>query len=274
MRTFFLCLIPALALAQGTPPGLTVTGEGSMSREPAFARVSFRISGEAEEAKDAITKCREKLEKMLAALKEGGTAEGDITVDPPSMATGQGDAQAAMQAMMRGRGVEEASPMVTVAIPIDVRVPWTAGGEPLAELEKIAAVLDKITEAGADNEVANAREVYAMYGVSMEGLGPASPQVAFHVDDDAALRAEAYGKAVEDARARAEALATKLGRKLGGVLRASVSEGLSADASGNDPAAYMRLMYGLQRGDASGAGAPTPIVRRAVQVEVEFALEP
>lgn len=274
MRTFILCLIPALALAQGTPPGLTVTGEGSVSREPAFARVSFRISGQGEEAKDAIVKCREKLDKMLAALKEGGTADGDVTVNPPSIATGQGDAQAAMQAMMRGRGGEEASPMVTVAIGIDVRVPWTAGAAPLTELEKVATVLDKITEAGADNGVANAREMYAMYGVSVEGLGPASPQVVFFAEDEAALRAEAYGKAVDDARARAEALAAKLGRKLGGVLRASVSEGAPADASGNDAAAYLRLIYGAQRGGAMGPGTPTPVVRRAVQVQVEFALEP
>ncbi len=274
MRTYLLCLIPALALAQGTPPGLTVTGEASVSKEPAFARVSFRVSGQAEEAKDAIVKCREKLDKMLAALKEAGTTDSDVTVNPPSIATAQGDAQAAMQAMMRGRGGEEASPMVTVAIPIDVRVPWTAGAVPLTELEKLAAVLDKVTEAGADNAAVDARQVYAMYGVSMEGLGPSSPQVAFHVDDDAALRAEAYGKAVEDARARAEALAAKLGRKLGGVLRATVSEGPPSDASGNDAAAYLRLIYGAQRGGAGGAGAPTPIVRRAVQVEVEFALEP
>lgn len=273
MRWYLLCLIPALALAQGNPPGLTVTGEAVVSREPSFSRVSFRISGQAEEAKDAITKTREKLDKMLAALKEGGTAEGDITVNPPSMATGQGDAQAAMQAMMRGRGGEEATPMVTVAIGIDVRVPWTSGTAPLTELEKIAAVLDKVSEAGADNGVANAREMYAMYGVSTEGLGPANPQVSFHVGDEASLRDEAYGKAVDDARARAEALAAKLGRKLGGIVRASVTDGPPGDGSNNDAAAYLRMIYGAQRG-ATGAGTPTPIVRRAVQVQVEFALEP
>lgn len=274
MRTVLFWLIPGLLLAGGpTDPSVTVTGAGSVDREPGFARLVFRVTAQAEEAKDAVVKYREKVEKMQEALKKAEVAPESVTLGPPSMTTGQGDASAAIQAMVRGRGQDTASPMVTMSSVMDVKIAWAAGTPPADGLAKVATVLDAVVEAGADNTMMTREAAY--YGIAADAGGPPSPAVIFDLDDHAALREEAYAKAVEDARAQAAALAGRLGRRVGAALRAHVLDG----TAGKDDAASLQgqmimKIYGVRAGAIGEKGSASPRVTESVHVEVEFALEP
>ncbi len=273
MRAYALLLLPALALAQ-TPAEnrLTAIGDAVAVRPAGEARVFLRLTGMAEEAKEARVKFKEKVDKVLAALKGIGVAEGDLAAHEPCLLSGTGDANAIAQAMMRGGRGEQATGLVSIVGVIEVRA---LGTEEASVFDRAAAVLDAVIEAGADNVSPEARQYYS--GGSVESNGPAAPLVVFVAADVAALREEAFAKAVDAARAEASLLATKAGVKVG---RVTGAEEVDADwGSSQDPlvaemAEAVRLSAeGPWRIEPDAAGA-RPTVSLAVRVRVEFAIEP
>lgn len=272
MRTLVLLLLPALALAEDpTPSKLTVTGEAVAVRPAAEARVYFRLTGLAEEAKEAKVKYKEKVEKVLAALKGIGVEEASVAVHEPCLLSGQGDANAIAQAMMRGGRGEQSTGLVSISGVVEVKTLATAEA-PL--FDRAAAILDAVTEAGADNVSAEARQYYS--GGSIEANGPPAPLVIFLVDDVAALREEAFSKAVDAARTEAALLAAKIGVKLGRVLGAEEAAdvlGSSQDALATEMAEAVRLSAeGPWRLEADAVGV-RPKVSLPVRLRVEFAIE-
>ncbi len=273
MRTLVLLLLPALALAQdAAPPRLAVTGAAVAVRPAAEARVFFRLTGMAEEAKEAKVKYKEKVDKVLAALKGIDVAEGDVATHDPCLLSGQGDANAIAQAAMRGGRGEQTTGLVSISGVMEVKAVGTAEAP---VFDRAAAILDAVTEAGADNVSAEARQYYS--GGSIEANGPPAPLVIFLVGDVAALREEAFAKAVDAARAEAALLAGKIGVKVGRVLGAEeVDAGYtgSQDALATEVAEAIQLSAeGPWRIESDAVGV-RPTVSLAVRVRVEFAIEP
>ncbi len=272
MRVLALLVVSALAFAEDPAvPHVTVTGEATVVRPATEARILFTLIGQAEEAKEAKTKHKEKAEKILAALKGIAVAETDVASHEPVLAAGQGDQTAIQQAMMRGGRTDAASALVAVVSVMEVRIAATAE-TPL--FDRAAAVLDAVLEAGAENVSSEARQYYG--GATNDANGPVAPIVVFLVTDVAALREEAFAKAVEAARARGTLLAGKMGMKTGKVLSAeeASSEATAQDMSANELAAVTRISAeGPWRIDPD-AVALRASVARTVRLRVELALEP
>jgi uncharacterized protein YggE len=112
----------------------------------------------------------------------------------------------------------------------------------IRDLDKVSTVLDAVVEAGANN----------IWGVN------------FSLEDQTTAQADARAKAIDDAKARAEALAELSGVKLGPVM--SISEILSG---GSYPVAFA-----VERA-ASGGGPISPgELEIGYQVQVSYFIEP
>lgn len=273
MRIVVLLLLPALVLAEDAAPSrLSVTGEAVAVRPAAEARIFFRLTGLAEEAKEAKVKYKEKVDKVLAALKGIGVLEGDVAAHEPCLLSGQGDANAIAQAAMRGGRGEQSTGLASISGVMEVKAVGTAEAP---VFDRAAAILDAVTEAGADNVSAEARQYYS--GGSIEANGPPAPLVLFLVADVAALREEAFSKAVDAARAEAALLAGKIDVKLGRILGASeVDAGWtsSQDALAAEMEEAVQLSAeGPWRIERDAVGV-RPTVSLPVRVSVEFAIEP
>lgn len=273
MRTLVLFLLPALAFAEAALPSrLTVHGEAVAVRPAAEARVFLRLTGMAEEAKEARVKYKEKVDKVFAALKAINVQESDIAAHEPCLLSGTGDANAIAQAMVRGGRQEQASGLVSIAGVVEVRA---LGDAETPVFDRATAILDAVIEAGADHVSPEARQYYS--GGAVEASGPSAPLVVFVAADVASLREEACARAVDAARAEAKLLATKVGVNVGRVI--GVEEVDAASISSQDPLA-VEMSEAVRissegpwpiEWDAAGARSTVSL---PVRVRVEFAIEP
>lgn len=181
--TLLLLAPPAWA---GTPPMLTVTGQGSAAAAPDLANVRAGVETEGRTAAEALAANNAAAARIIAALKEAGIAGRDIQtaglyVEPrhedPSPARPQ-----RAPAIIGYRVVNEVAVMVR-------------------DLSTLGAVLDRLVETGANR---------------INSLG-------FGLADDRPLADEARKAAVADATRAAGALAGAAGVRLVRVL--SVTDG-------------------------------------------------
>jgi hypothetical protein len=202
-------LLVALALAgvwlwgQGTSPAeaqssaaqptyspseiITVVGQGSVHVKPDIVQVSIGVDTTADSVSKAVAANEEKMTAVLAALEKAGIAEKDIQTTNFSIQidNSQGPLPAAGTSGEPAKPVYRASNMVNVTV---------------RNLNSVGDVLDASITAGANN----------IWGIS------------FSLADPATAQSDARAKAIDDAKARAEALAELNGVKLGPVM--SVSE--------------------------------------------------
>ena len=179
---------------------ISVNGEGEVFAVPDIATFSVTVQEEAKEVQDAQEVATEKGNGIIAYLKEQGIEEKDIkTTDysvypqydytrevcPTSSPDGFPTPCVSGKQVLRGYQVSQ-------TLTVKVR-----------DTEKAGALLAGVGELGATN---------------VSGL-------SFTVDDDDALRAEARGKAIEDARVKAAELAKQLGVRLVRVIGFTESEG-------------------------------------------------
>lgn len=157
------------------PPGVTVSGEGSVFGEPDVARLSLGVDVEASTVGDARARAAEAMNAMLDALKDGGVEEEDIqttrfTVQPRyDFVDGRRE--------LRGFAV---SNVVTAKI---------------RNIDDTGQLIDEALSAGGDL-------------ARIESL-------SFTIDDPSALEDEARRLAVVEARSKAETLADEAGASLG-----------------------------------------------------------
>lgn len=202
-RWIVLALIPALVLAgvvgwvwrgvanastgavqtpsEAPPRSITVVGNGKVTAQPDMAIVQVGVETRHESAETAVSENTQRMNAILAALKNAGIAEQDIQTTNFSLYADQ----------QRGPNGELLRPIQYVASNL-VRVT-------VRDLTKVGAVLDAAVSAGANQ----------VYGIS---FGVANPN---------RLQVQAEENAVEDARVRAQALAAKAGVQLGDVLSIS-----------------------------------------------------
>jgi len=220
------------ASSVGAPPSpntsqrtVTVIGNGKVTAQPDIAIIQVGVETRAESAGAAAQDNTQLMAKVLAALKDAGIAEKDIQTANYSLFVDQ----------QRGPNGELLKPVQYVAsntVRATVR-----------DLDKVGAVLDAAVTAGANQ----------VQGIS------------FGVADMSKLQIQAETNALDDARARAQALAERAGLQLGDVL--SISENIS-----NPPPVLGMRMLDL----APAAAQPVPVqpgeLEFSAQVQVVYAI--
>ncbi|RPI53513.1 MAG: DUF541 domain-containing protein, partial [Chloroflexi bacterium] len=214
---------------------ITVVGIGTAGVAPDIARVTIGVEILAPTVAEAVEQNETTMAAVLAALRAAGIADRDIQTTNYSITLERYGEPTPRPDVATEEGVaEEAvtfnyrfSNMVTVTV---------------RDLDAVAEVVDAVVEAGANN----------IWGVS------------FTVEDMSAAQANARGEAIEDARARAEALAELSGVTLGPVM--SISEVVGV----NQPlyAAAERAMQ-----DAGGSISPGEL-EIGYQVQVTYFIAP
>lgn len=195
------------ALAQAAPGKIIVTGEGRVDAAPDIATITLGVQVRAETAAAALAANSERLAAVLARLKSGGIAERDLQTSGLGLGPQMDYSREGQPPRVVGY---EATNMLTVRV---------------RDLAKLGTVLDKAVGDGAN---------------TLNGLafGLAEPQAALD---------KARVAAVQDARRKAEMMATAAGVALGAVLEMSESHG-------GGPQPYFR-------------GAPMAMEAAAVPVE-------
>ena len=274
-----LLLADSPARAQEPPPppgagpgdGISVSGSGEAKGKPTAVEISAVVSGDAELAADAIVKYRDAKRRAVEAL-EGLKLEG-LKIESGGFGINQGVDAAQQQAMMNGNpmaagGVKQ---RVTVTEQLTVTL---VGLEKLKDDELMDTVL-KVVDTGRDGGLQvgppQPRNFYEVQMFYNSGRGNAN-LVSFVIPDAESLRERAYKAAMEDARRRAERLASLAGVKLGRIV--SVRD-QGAATSVNPQAVQMFAMTGQAPPSAdpseltSGVFAEIPVrVNLAVQFEI------
>lgn len=170
--------------SEGAPSGLTVIGIGTVRARPDQAVVTLGVETQGEALADALAENNHRASAVLAALKARGVAEADI---------------------------QTASFQIQIEEPRDPQTGQRTG-PPIYHVFHVYTVifrdLDRVGE-GVDAAVAaGANRVDA---------------IAFRIGNPERLAMEARRLAAEDAKARAQALASALGTQLGRVLRITES---------------------------------------------------
>ena len=210
---------------------ITVVGNGTANVTPDIARVTVGVEILAPTVAEAVEENETTMAAVLAALRAAGIADRDIQTANYSISLERyGEPEPRPEAQTEGAAASynyRFSNMVTVTV---------------RDLDAVAEVVDAVVEAGANN----------IWGVS------------FTLEDMSAAQADARGEAIEDARARAEALAELSGVTLGPVM--SISEVVGA----NQPvyATAERAMF-----DAGGSISPGEL-EVGYQVQVIYFIEP
>ncbi|HEY2881840.1 MAG TPA: SIMPL domain-containing protein [Pirellulales bacterium] len=193
--------------------GISVTGNGEVSAKPDIVEINVRLHGNAELTDDAIIKhrdARERVEKAFEALKFES-----LKVEELNLAVRPGTSKDQAQLIMRGAApATNTPPQVEVSSTMRVRVskiPDLSLGDLMKTIGKL---LDTAKDSGAavgpsDEEVSMAYRY---------GRTASSSMVRFVISDAGRIREEAYQKAVDDAKARAERLAKLHSVKLGSVI--------------------------------------------------------
>jgi uncharacterized protein YggE len=170
---------------------ITVVGQGSVSVEPDIATVSLGVETTAGTIGEAVAENQDIMESILSAMEEVGIDSKDIQTMNYSIRLDRYPEQF-------GRvesSVEEPQPMYRVSNMVNVTI---------RDLDSVGNVLDAVTEAGAND----------IWGIN------------FSVDDPSQAQDQARANAIEDALARAGALAELNGVELGPVM--SVTELIGA----------------------------------------------
>lgn len=184
---------PAVAQTSDYSPAeiITVVGQGSVRLSPDIAQVSIGMETSAETVGEAVAVNEAQMVKILAALTAAGIDEKDIQTMNYSI---QLDRYPEPMPRTESSSAEPA-PVYRVSNMVNVTI---------RDLETVGDVLDVVIEAGANN----------IWGIS------------FTLDDPTAAQSDARAKAIEDAQARAEALAELSGVEVGPVM--SISEVVGA----------------------------------------------
>jgi uncharacterized protein YggE len=163
------------ALAETTPPMVTVTGEAQVSVAPDLAQIDGGVTTEARTARDASEANNKAMAAILPALKAAGIAENDIRTSRLSLFPQSSPSKPTGSVQITGY---RASNRVTIRV---------------RDVTKVAATIDALVAAGA-NEIGG---------------------INFMVSQESKLLDDARVKAIEDARRKAEIYARAANVRLG-----------------------------------------------------------
>jgi len=221
------CGAPAASQTGAQQPirTITVVGQGKASGAPTVAHINIGVETSAPSAQEAMDANRARMAALLEKVKALGIADKDIQTSNFSIYTEQ-------RPVAMGSGTEE----FTVAYRVSNQVSLT-----IRDVAKLGDILDQAVAAGANN-------IYGVY---------------FGMESTAELEAQAREKAIADANARAEALASLSGVSVGEVI--TISEVIGTPGP---------VYYGLAK--VEGMGGATPIqpgeYEMTMSVQVTYAI--
>jgi len=156
---------------------ITVVGEGSASAKPDVAHTTIGVQVTAATAADAAKQNNDKMNAVIAKIKSLGVADKDIQTTNYSITP------------VHNTGKGSVNDIVGYQVSNNVALT-------IRDLDKVGAILDQVTQAGANN----------VYGIS------------FAVDDTTKMQSDARAKAMADAQKRGDELARLAGATRGDVL--------------------------------------------------------
>ena len=219
-RISLLIAVVAAVGTSGLPAaettGISVVGIGKVEARPSIVEMSGTVIGDAELAGDAVTKYHGNRQGAIDAIT-ALNIEG-LTIDGGGIAIKSEMNEAQMQAMRRGMPATGGSNKLSVSESLKLRI----DGVDQLDTEQLLETIVKIVDAGKDAGVMIGPKLdfnpYMGYQNNTSGA-----LATFKLDNVDDLKAEAYEKAIADARKQAERLAGLAGVNLGGVT--SIREG-------------------------------------------------
>ena len=196
-------------------PTITVTGTAKASATPNIAQIGFIIEEKGATGEDAQNLATKRTDSALAALKKLAIAEKDI----------------------KTTGYQVTPDYETKACPPGVYCPQTNGK--IVGYRVSQSVEVKVRDTAKTGDLLQALTALGVQNIS----GP-----NFMVDDQSVVQAEARGKAIVDARAKAQVLASQLGVHLGKVVGFSENGGV----------AYPMFAQGMSKTATADSVAPAP----------------
>jgi uncharacterized protein YggE len=226
---------PPPALAQDTTPAagtVTVVGEGMVSIEPDMATATVGVDVVAPGVREAVNEARDVMQTVLDALSEAGIAEEDIQTSGYNI---WADRNFGGMDMMGEGSREQVRYHVNNMVTVTIR-----------DLDNVSTILDVAIEAGANN----------IYGVN------------FSLEDPTVVESEAREKAVANALAKAQELATLTGAEVGRVI--SISEVIGQGGG------YFGGNFAQAARDGLGGGGAGPIapgqLNMTMQLQITYEL--
>lgn len=213
------CSPSAAPAAVENERSMTVSGIGRVTVVPDIASINIGVRSEAEAVTEALDSNTAQANAISRALQELGVAEDDIQTS--NFNVYPSDRYDPMTGQVTGRYF-----VVENSVNVKVR-----------DLSSLGEVLTAVVEAGANN----------IYGIN------------FDVEDREAAIAEARQLAIEDAKAKAEAIAEESGVELGEILNISVY-------SGSTPTIY----YDAKGGAYSEAAVPIAAGTLSITMEASL----
>lgn len=212
----FLLLSVSLRAWGEDTTGITVAGTAKVSSKPTTVEIPCIVSGDAELTADAIVKYRDARKRAVSAI-EGLKIDG-LSVDSKGYSVKDYvDSNAQQQAMMRGQMVANTKQKVSVTEQLRIVIKDVDKMEQAALMDTMLKVLDTVRDSGLTMGDGSPRN----YNYYPPPPGPSL--INFKITDTTALREEAYKKAMDDAKQKAQKLADLAGVKLGRIL--SVRDG-------------------------------------------------
>lgn len=223
-----LVLVTRAAEAQFEPlaapysPGAQVSGFGQSRAKPDALQLFVHVQAVAELSDDALIKFREARQRTIDAL-DGLKLEQLKVIDHGVRLGNDGGGE---DEQMFGNAPAVVKPQVSVSSKLELRLLGIREKSEHEVMELTGRLIDAAKDAGAS--------VIPIGGMSYNRYGyprQTGALVQFLLTDVRTLREQAYQKAVDDARRRAERLAGLLGVRLGAAL--SVQE-MAQPQSGNN----------------------------------------
>lgn len=218
-ETPFLCVFFAVCFASIAPAfaddgGISVSGVGVAKGQPTEVEVDARIAGEADVATDADAKYSDLKKKAVSALEALKDPNLSIEFGGPSVTLAP-DAGAQMR-LLQGIATDNSKRRVQVSEQVKLVLKGIDRLDKDSLFAAVLKVVDTAREAGL--QVGDTPSNYIQAQLQAQ-TGPSADTIAiFKVPNRSELEAQAYEKAVADARAKAERIAKLSGVKLGRVL--------------------------------------------------------
>ena len=261
---------PAAAAART----ITVAGTGQAKAKPTQVEFSATVSAEAELASDAIVKHRDTKRRALKAIE--GLKLPALATKSKGFSVSQATDPNAQQMMMRGQTPTNTKQQVQVSEQMDL-VLKDADKLPDEELmNTVLKILDTARDAGLVVGPGGPKSyqqmmIMAQMGQSGGGL------VTFTVPETAAaaVRAQAYQRGMDDAKAKAQRLAELAGAKLGRIVSVQ-DQGAAGSADGNPAAMMYRAMMNEMAKPEAGSELSSNVfgeIPLTVTLSVQFAIE-
>ena len=226
-----LMLLAAVPRARADQLGITVSGSGQVKSKPTEVEIGALISGEAELTNDAMVKYRDAKKRALAAIE--GLKLANLSIESTGISISQALDPNAQQMMMQGRAANIGKPKVQASESLKITLKGVdkLGADALMDI--VMKVIDTGRDAGLQIGPPTPTNYYQMQ-MEMQS-GQSQGMLQFKINDATSQREDAYKKAMEDAKSKAQRLADLAGVKLGGIISIHDSVAVKGDAGNAVP---------------------------------------